>query len=129
MATAPGVDDHNDEGLKEAGDYVSSLPFRVVVRMKKCPLVVSDDETGISTGGSADRLAVNMLFKLHPTQSLDIFCSTCTCQRLICRDCVVIDHTHENHDYDLVEKVAPGYKKALQESLNPVQETQGKVTA
>ena len=26
MATAPGVDDHDDEGLKEAGEYVSSLP-------------------------------------------------------------------------------------------------------
>ena len=50
-----------------------------------------------------------------------------TCQRLICRDCVVVDRTHENHDYDLVEKVAPGYKKALLESLDPVQQTQGKV--
>jgi len=86
-----------------------------------------DDEDGISIGRSADRPAVNMFCKLHPSQSLDIFCSTCTCQRLICRDCVVVDRSHENHNYDLVEKVAPGYKKALLESLDPVQETQGKV--
>jgi len=102
----------------------------VVVRLKKCPLqtqFMPDDEGGISTGRSADRLAVKMFCKLHPSQSLDIFCSTCTCQRLICRDCVVVDRTHENHDYDLVEKVASGYKKALLESLDPVQETQAKV--
>ena len=98
----------------------------VVLRMKKCPvpLRLPDDEAVVSTG---DRLTVNMLCKWHPTQSLDIFCSTCTCQRLICRDCVVLDRTHENHDYDLIEKVAPAYKKALLESLDPVQETQGEV--
>ena len=102
----------------------------VVARLKKCPLqtqIMPDDEGDISAGGGADRLAVNMFCKLHPSQSLDIYCSTSTCQRLICRDCVVVDRTHENHDYDLVEKVAPGYKKALLESLDPVQETQGKV--
>ena len=103
----------------------------VVARMKLSPFqtlrTVSVDEAGIPAGGRADCLT-NMLCKLHPSQSLDIYCSTCTCQRLICRDCVVVDRTHENHDYDLVEKVAPGYKKALLEGLNPVQETQGKVT-
>ena len=101
----------------------------VVARMKKYPLqtqTMPDDEA-TSTGGGADRLAVKMLCKLHPSQSLDIFCSTCTCQRLICRDCVVVDRTHENHDYDLVEKVAAGYKKALLESLDPIQVMQGEV--
>ena len=96
----------------------------VVLRMKKCPVPLPDDEAVVSTG---DRLTVNLLCKLHPTQNLDIFCRTCTCQRLICRDCVVVDRTHENHDYDLIEKVAPAYKKALLESLDPVQETQGEV--
>ena len=102
----------------------------VVARLKKFPLqtqLVPDDEGGISTDRRADRLAVKRFCKLHPSQSLDIFCSTCTCQRLICRDCVVVDRTHENHDYDLVEKVVPGYKKALLERLDSVQETQGKV--
>ena len=89
----------------------------VVVLIKKCPM----------PDGEPDRIAVSTVCKLHPTQNLDIFCSTCTCQRLICRDCVVIDRTHENHDYDLVEKVAPAYKKALLESLDPVQEIHGKV--
>ena len=96
----------------------------VVVRGKNCP---KPDEAVASTIGGTDRQVVNMLCKLHPSRSLDIFCGTCTCQCLICRDCVAVDRTHENHEYDLVEKVAPGYKKALLESLNPVQETQGKV--
>jgi len=68
----------------------------VVVRMKKCPK--PDAVRG------TDRLEVNIFCKLHPSQSLDIFCSTRTCQRLICRDCVVVDRTHENHDYDLVDE-------------------------
>ena len=116
----------NDLNSLRTAFHINRLK-EVVGRMKKCPSDVSDDTTGISTGGSADRLTVNMFCNMHPTQRLDIFCSTCSCQRLICRDCVVIDRTHENHDYNLVEKVAPGYKKALLESLNPVQETQGKV--
>ena len=102
----------------------------VVLRLKKCPKPLPGDEAVASTvrpADGTDRLAVNMLCKLHPSQSLDLFCSTCTCQCLICRDCVVVDRTHENHHYDLIEKVAPGYKKALLESLDPVKETQGKV--
>ena len=119
----------NDVSNLRTAFHVNRLK-EVVARMKKCPLqthIMADSEAGIPTGGSADRLAVKMLCKLHPSQSLDIFCSTCTCQRLICRDCVVLDRTHENHDYDLVEKVAVGYRKALLESLDPVQETQGEV--
>ena len=53
----------------------------VVARLKKCPLqtqFMADDEDGISTGKSADRPAVNIFCKLHPSQSLDIFCSTCS---------------------------------------------------
>ena len=99
----------------------------VIVRMKKCPMPFDEDVISAVRPGGTDRLAVNMSCKLHPMQSLDIFCSTCTCQRLICRDCVVVDRTHENHDYDLIEKVAPGYKKALLESLDPAKEIQGRV--
>ena len=101
----------------------------VVVQLKKCSMPLLGDEAIVSTvrPDGTNCQAVNMLCKLHPSQSLDLFCSTCTCQRLICRDCVVVDHTHENHDYDLIEKVAPRYKKALLESLDPVKETQGKV--
>ena len=116
----------NDVNYLRTAFHINRLK-EVVLRMKKCPippLPESDDEAVIST---SDRLAVNMFCKLHPMQNLDIYCSTCACQRLICRDCVVVDRTHENHDYDLVERVAPGYKKALLESLDPVKETQGKV--
>ena len=111
----------NDLNNLRTAYHVNRLK-EVVVRMKKRPKPAAD------TVGGTDRQVVNIFCKLHPSQSLDIFCSTCTCQRLICRDCVVVDRTHENHDYNLVEKIAPGYKKALRESLDPVKETQGKVT-
>ena len=81
-------------------------------------VAVTDGQNVIVSTG--DRLAVNMFCKLHPMQSLDIYCSTPTCQRLIRRHCVVVDRTHINHNYDLVQKVAPGYEKALLESLVPL---------
>ena len=117
----------NDVNNLRTAFHVNRLK-EVVARMKKCPMPHSDDAEAVAPtaqAGGTDRLAVTMPCKLHPSQSTDLFCSTC--QRLICRDCVVVDRTHENHDYDLIEKVAPRYKKALLESLDPVQETQGKV--
>ena len=104
----------NDVNNLRTAFHVNRLK-EVVVRMKNCPM--PDVEAVVSTG---DRLAVNMFCKLHPMQSLDIYCSTPTCQRLIRRHCVVVDRTHINHNYDLVQKVAPGYEKALLESLVPL---------
>ena len=56
----------------------------------------------------------------HTTQHLELFCSTC--QELICRDCIVIDRCHENHEYDPVEKVAAGYRKSVLDDLRRVQQ-------
>ena len=51
---------------------------------------------------------------------MKIFCFDCN--RLICRDCIVIDHA--NHKYDFVKVTAPETKKQLAEHLVPLKEVQ-----
>ena len=53
-----------------------------------------------------------------------IFCFDCN--RLICRDCIVIDHA--NHKYDFVKVAAPETKKQLAEHLKEVQANLCKAT-
>ena len=56
----------------------------------------------------------------HASQHLELFCSTC--QKLICRDCIIIDRSHENHVYDPVKKVAGDYRKSVLDDLKQVQQ-------
>ena len=56
----------------------------------------------------------------HTTQYLELFCSTC--QKLICRDCIIIDRSHENHVYDPVKKVAGDYRKSVLDDLKRVEQ-------
>ena len=53
-------------------------------------------------------------------EQMKIYCFDCN--RLICRDCIVIDH--KEHKYDFVRKAAPTTKEKLTESLVPLKEIQ-----
>ena len=53
-------------------------------------------------------------------EQMKIFCFDCN--RLICRDCTMIDH--KEHKYDFVKKAAPTTKEKLTESLAPLKEIQ-----
>ena len=53
-------------------------------------------------------------------EQMKIFCFDCN--RLICRDCIVIDH--KEHKYDFVKKAAPTTKEKLTESLASLKEIQ-----
>ena len=55
---------------------------------------------------------------------MKIFCFDCN--RLICRDCIVIDHA--NHKYDFVKVAAPETKKQLAEHLEPLKEVQANLS-
>ena len=57
--------------------------------------------------------------KVHDEQ-MKIYCHEC--DKLICRDCVIDDHT--GHKYDFVKKAAPAIKTKLVESLVPLKTTQ-----
>ena len=47
-----------------------------------------------------------------------LFCFDC--ERLICRDCIVIEH--KEHKFEFVKKCAPEGRRRLRESLSPLQE-------
>ena len=53
-------------------------------------------------------------------EQMKIYCFDCN--RLICRDCIVIDH--KEHKYDFVKKAAPKTKEKLTENLAPLKEIQ-----
>ena len=57
--------------------------------------------------------------KDHDKQ-MKIYCFDCN--RLICRDCTMIDH--KEHKYDFVKKAAPKTKEKLTENLAPLKEIQ-----
>ena len=54
---------------------------------------------------------------------LKIYCFTCN--QLICRDCVLIEH--KDHKIEFTSACAPQIKRALQEKLGPLQSTQAHI--
>ena len=56
-------------------------------------------------------------------KSLKIFCFDC--DRLICRDCTIIDHN--SHDFNFLKKCAPESRKTLRDSLAPLQKVQADI--
>ena len=107
------------------GNDINNFPtaFRIN-RLKE--LVSRMEALPLTTATPAKDPPLGQCCKLHPSQLVDLYCSTC--KRLICRDCVAIDRSHDTHEYDLVDKVAPVRKKAILESLNPIAELELKVT-
>ena len=57
--------------------------------------------------------------KIHD-ELMKIYCYKC--EHLICRDCILDDHT--GHKYDFVKKAAPVIREKLAEGLAPLKETQ-----
>ena len=53
----------------------------------------------------------------HKDEPLKLYCHTC--YKLVCRDCIVIDH--KGHEYAFVVDVAPKCKSAIQEKITSLQ--------
>ena len=60
----------------------------------------------------------------HSDEILKFYCETCSA--LICRDCIVIDHT--GHDYNRVENIAEKESASLQSSLLSVSGAKSKLS-
>ena len=56
-------------------------------------------------------------------KSIKIFCFDC--DRLICRDCTIIDHN--GHNFNFLKKCAPESRKTLRDSLAPLQKVQADI--
>jgi len=62
----------------------------------------------------------------HNLQPLALYCETC--EAVICRDCVLADRQHANHEYGYVVPLAEKYKKAILNMLEPLQQRQADVS-
>ena len=58
-------------------------------------------------------------------EQMKIFCFDCN--RLICRDCTLIDHN--GHSYNFLNKCATEARKTLRDSLTPLQNVQANITS
>ena len=54
----------------------------------------------------------------HPSKEADLYCETC--DKLICRDCIV--RVHRDHQYDLVPESFAKQEKVIVDSIKPVEE-------
>ena len=62
----------------------------------------------------------------HKSQSLDLYCETC--QKLVCRDCILVDCLHKEHKYGYVTEVVAGYREELLKSLVPAEQLHERVS-
>jgi len=62
----------------------------------------------------------------HNHQPLALYCETC--EAVICRDCVLADRHHANHEYGYVVPLAEKYKKAILNMLKPLQQRQADIS-
>ena len=60
----------------------------------------------------------------HDDQIMTLFCFDCN--RLICRDCTVIDHN--GHKFNFLKKCATESRKSLRDSLTPLRKVQANIT-
>lgn len=60
----------------------------------------------------------------HKNEELKLYCYTCT--RLICRDCILIEH--KDHNCKFVDEVAEDHREKLKAKLAPVVSIQGNIT-
>ena len=58
-------------------------------------------------------------------EQMKIFCFDCN--RLICRNCIIPDHSDHKHNF--AKKLAPQYKEKLQESLTPLRKLHDIISA
>ena len=63
-------------------------------------------------------LKKTLLCSKHTETKADLYCETC--DKLICRDCIV--RVHRDHQYDLVPESFAKHEKVIVDSLKPVEE-------
>ncbi len=63
---------------------------------------------------------------MHTSQTLALFCETC--DKLVCRDCVITSCSKRDHSYDFLHAIEMKLKATLQEKMAPVKDLYWKIT-
>ena len=56
--------------------------------------------------------------KIHNSQTLELYCETC--EKLVCRDCVISSCTKKNHEYGYIDDMVEKYRTVLGRELKPI---------
>eukprot|EP01088_Endostelium_zonatum_P002353 TRINITY_DN1288_c0_g3_i1.p1 TRINITY_DN1288_c0_g3~~TRINITY_DN1288_c0_g3_i1.p1 ORF type:complete len:370 (+),score=68.50 TRINITY_DN1288_c0_g3_i1:46-1155(+) len=94
-------DEEDNEGTtfcKDCGGHLCDAHSETHKKMKKS-----------KTHELISKKPVKKVCGVHPKEEIKLFCLTC--QRLICRDCII--KAHKDHNYDFVEDVAAKEKEDL----------------
>ena len=107
-------------GCVNIHDKLSSTTFRghVVVTLEQ-----------IEVNGARDVVTSESPVRTCPehNEPLKGFCFTCN--RLICRDCIIDSHMHTDHDRKMMRKAAPECRDQLKASLAPLQRGHAEISS
>ena len=92
--------------------------------MEKMPTIQDQHEETDSASDEIEQKSVPC--PKHSSQTLDLYCKTC--KKLVCRDCIIFDQFHAEHDYTRVENAATEYKESLISDLEPLQYFQAEIS-
>ena len=87
---------------------------------------------------SMEQLRVGGARKMPPTEPppskckahdeiLKLYCYTCS--QMICRDCIIYDHTEPDHKHTFVKEAASQCREKLRESASPLRQATAEITA
>ena len=63
----------------------------------------------------------------HQAQALDLYCETC--QKLVCRDCIIANCQPNSHRHGYISKVTPAHREAVLKNLEPVEQLNSQIAA
>ncbi len=64
---------------------------------------------------------------IHDSQPLDLFCETC--QKAVCRDCVILSCAPQKHSHEYLEELARKHSSELGRRVEPLQGLQQQISA
>ena len=116
------------------GNNVANLPTAFHINRLKEIYFSMDLETKPTTNdqheetdGAGDEIEQKSVpCPKHRSQTLDLYCKTC--KKLVCRDCIIFDRFHAEHNYTRVENAATEYKESLIRDLEPLQNFQAEIS-
>ena len=63
----------------------------------------------------------------HQAQALDLYCETC--QKLVCRDCIIANCQPSGHRHGYVSKVTPAHREAVLKNLETAEQLNSQIAA
>ena len=70
--------------------------------------------------------SLGMTCRHHPDQQLKMYCKPC--KRLVCPECVAVQHKQPNHQTELISSTVAAHKEEMKNSMSSVEELRAQVS-